>query len=163
MKLDEATNKIYIKGFAQRVDEDDAQAQLGNMRRPFYALVTNMIITDRIRVMDAVETNTGTWMLKCADGKIRTFEKEPRSPREMSDGILISDYWRDFLGKDHYMVIPHEWYEGVAYNIDKGDRRYHLHGDVNGVCVVTGALTRLWMTPDGVKHAITTSGSYYTF
>lgn len=163
MKLDLATNKIYIKGFAQRVDEDDAQAQPGNMRKPFYALITNMIITDHIKVMEAVETTMGTWMLKCADGKIRTFEKEPSNPREMSCGELVADYWRDILGRDHYKVISHEWYGGVAYNIDRGDRSYHLHGDVNGVCVITGALTKLWKTPDGVKHAITTSGSYYTF
>lgn len=157
------TDKIYLKGFARQTDERDTQDQPCNMRKPFYAIITNMILTDEIEVVEAQEVSVGTWMLKCADGKIRTFEKEPRDPREMSCGELIANYRRDFLGREHYQVISHEWYGGVAYNISRGDRSYRLHGDVKGVCVVTSTISRLWMTPDGVKHAITTSGSYYTF
>lgn len=159
-KLVDTKSPIFVKGFAQSKDFDKLippEECHGN----FFAIVTNLIISDYLEITAATRRTDGKWMLKCTNGTIHILEDEPKTPRKMECGKLVTNYTRSVFG-DTYDVVSVS--DDIIEKISTGDTStvYQLVGYINHHEVVTSDLVKLWHS-DGKFHALTISGSHYTF
>jgi len=153
-------NNIFVKGFAQK-EKYDVLMQPSECKGEFVAIITDLVTSDFIKVTSAIPKD-GKWVLKCADGVIRTFEQEPATSREMLHGKLVKNYESNFLC-DHYDVVFPDEYSKARRDIDDGDRSYRLVGYVNKQQVASSSLIKFWTDSSGKKHGMTKSGSHYIF
>ena len=141
---------IFVKGFAKEV-QYDVLVKPEDCSGEFIAVITDLQTSGYIRITNAVEDGN-KWILRCTDGQILVFHKEPSIPRKMTSAVLMTDD----------SAIPNRKINRAAKSINKGNKCYYLIGNIDGKMVRTSRLTRFFTDEHG-NHAITMSGSHYIF
>lgn len=153
------SDHTYVKGFTT-IDNTDEMVNPKDCQGEFFAIITDLTITDKVRVFSATKAYSGKWLIKCSDGKEYLLYSEPATPHIMEYGILAKDSPKSKLG---YAPVFHEDYPKAMddINISK-DGDYFLIGYVNKDKVETSELVKFWID-EGKNHCLTKSGTHYIF
>lgn len=160
LNINDTAAKIFVKGFSQEVNYD-ALMDPCDCHGEFIAIITDLVTSGYVKVTSATKDEDGKWVLECSDGKIRTLEQEPATPREMRRGRLVTNFVCGFMEERYDMVFPDEYEEAIK-DIANGES-YRLIGYINGNKVVTSRLVKFWTDSSGRSHGVTKSGSHYIF
>ncbi len=164
------TNGIFLKGFTGSNEHDitSIQSTPDSVNGKLYVVITNMITTKSIAIYSAVPSGEN-WLITDEYGTSYLLKKEPKSPLEIFNGLLLfryrKGYDRQYRAKITYysFIVPNATrdYSEIEEAIQNGSTAYCFSGYLNKTDMITSPITKLWKDNAGRLHGITVDGSHY--
>lgn len=159
-----SSTNLFVKGFVQN-KHYDSFSDPSECTGEFFVIVTDLKTSKPIPIISA-NKDGDNWIVECTNGQILTLAQEPSTPRHLAYAKLVKNFKKGFSGiiPDTYdEVLPCD-YPNANLEIEKGVL-YQLIGFPSNCesAIKTSRIKQIWVDSSGLGHAITKSGSHYTF